>query len=126
MRPGKVGRTGVMVVAVMVALLLLGALACATTPAATKDFTVTSSIDFDHSHNVTIAGADVDNPPAEKTLASTEAGAVTHTHTITLAKADYESLKAGKEIAITSSAFPANNHTHTFTIKKPATSGGVY
>ncbi len=106
-------------------VLMLGSFACSS---AILDFTVKSSVDFNHSHDVTIKGADVDNPPANPvTITSTATGGTPHTHTITLSKADYQSIKDGKTVSVVSSPFPANNHTHTFDIKKPmATTGSTY
>jgi len=101
-------------------VLILGSFACSS--ATTSDFTVASSVDFNHSHDVTIKGADIDNPPANPvTITSTATGATPHTHTIVLSQADYQSIKDGKTVSIVSSPFPANNHTHTFNIKKPTT-----
>jgi hypothetical protein len=100
------------------AILLLGILGiCAGCSSATQDFTVTSSTDVNHSHDVTIIGRDVDNP-SDKTYTTTSTGAVPHTHTVTLTRAQFEEIKQGNSVTVTSSAFPANNHTHTFTIKK--------
>ena len=89
--------------------------ACAGPP--TKDFTVTSSTDNNHSHKITVIGADVDNPPAEKIYTSDGAS---HQHTVTLKKADLQAIKKGQEITITSSSAGTTAHTHKFTIKKPA------
>jgi hypothetical protein len=82
----------------------------------TPDFTITSSIDANHSHKVIISGADIDNPPATKTITSDGAS---HTHTIVLNKQDYEAIKKGQEISVISSSTGTTPHTHTFKIKKP-------
>jgi hypothetical protein len=100
-------------VIVVVTLLVIG-LGCS---AATPDFTVTSSIDNNHSHKVVIAGSDVDNPPAaDKTITSDGAS---HTHTIKLTMQNYQAIKAGQQVTVTSSSNGPTPHTHTFAIKKP-------
>lgn len=87
----------------------------------TNSFTVTSSIDDGHTHNVTILLADVTTPPdSSKTITSTGS----HTHTITLSKSDFEALADGQTIPKTSSN--RNNHTHTFSIKVPETPSDEY
>ncbi len=91
--------------------------ACSVTPAESSspgDITVTSSMVANHTHNVTIPGADIENAPAEKTYTSDGA---THTHTVTLKQADFQNIKNGQEVTVTSSM--VGNHTHTFTVKKP-------
>lgn len=116
MRLRKMKWTGALTAVIVVSIVLLGGLACG--DGATKDITVTSSTVHNHSHNVTISGANVDDPPSGKTLTTTEDGAVPHTHTITLSKQDYEAIKEGQEVTVASSAFPGDNHTHTFVIKE--------
>jgi hypothetical protein len=98
-------------------LFLMGAFACL--PAATgSDFTITSSVNYNHSHDITIKGANIDNPPsAPIIITSTNTGNPPHTHTVTLSKADYQSLKDGKTVTVECSS--AGNHTHTFNIKRP-------
>ncbi len=83
--------------------------------APTADITVTSSVDFNHSHKVTIPGADVDRPPAEKKYTSDGA---THTHSIILTKSQFETIKKGGEVSVVSDATGTTPHTHTFVIKK--------
>ncbi|MBI2958504.1 MAG: hypothetical protein HYY32_06635 [Chloroflexi bacterium] len=84
----------------------------------TADFIVASSTDFNHSHNITISGADVDSPPsAGKTITSDGA---THTHQAVLTKAHFASIGKGEQVVVTSTATGTTPHTHTFTIKKPA------
>jgi Putative Ig domain len=81
----------------------------------TSDITVTSSISQGHTHQVTISGADIDNPPsANKTINTTTSSY--HYHTITLTPQDYQTLKDGGEVTVTTSL--VNGHTHTFAIKK--------
>ncbi|MBI2860136.1 MAG: hypothetical protein HYX91_01355 [Chloroflexi bacterium] len=79
------------------------------------DIVVTSSTDFNHSHNVTIPGADIGSPPASKTYTSDGA---THQHAITLVQADFEAVKKGQVVTKTSTAAGTTPHTHTFAIMK--------
>lgn len=89
-------------------------LGCA--PAApSADIAVTSSVDFNHSHKVTIPGADIDSAPSQKTYTSDGAS---HTHDITLTSQQFEAIKKGESVTVTSTATGATPHTHTFTIKK--------
>ena len=101
----------------MAGLLVLGTLAglaCSKKSASSGDITVTSSIDSGHSHQVTISGTDIENPPAtDKTIDTTSTG---HKHTITLTSQEYQSIKDGTEVTVTSSS--SSGHTHTFKIKK--------
>lgn len=99
---------------VLFGVFVVGSISCA---APSSDLTITSSTDSNHSHQVTIKGADIDNP-LDKTYTSTATGATPHTHTVTITKAQFQDTKQGKEVIITSSPAGANNHTHTFTIKK--------
>lgn len=105
-------------VATMLVALLIGSamsVACSKKSASPGDITVTSSVNSGHSHDVTISGADIDNPPAaDKTLDTTYSAG--HIHTITLTPQDYESIKSGSEVTVTSSLNAG--HTHTFVIKK--------
>ena len=86
----------------------------------TGDITVTSTVTLAHSHQVTISGTDIDNPPsANKTINTTEygtAGYGGHYHTITLTPQDYQTIKDGGTVIVTTSV--VNGHTHDFTIKK--------
>jgi hypothetical protein len=88
------------------------------TPAATiiiDDITVTSSFDAGHTHDVTISGADIENPPVGgKTIDTTYDGG--HRHTLTLTQQDFETIKNGGEVTVTDSLF--GSHTHTYVIKK--------
>ena len=104
------------VVVAMAVLLLVGGLACGkSTSTQEQDITVTSSVDSGHSHDVSISGADLDNPPsADKVIYTTYSGG--HSHTVTLTKQNYESIKSGNAVTLTSSSSSA--HTHTFVIKK--------
>ncbi|GEM_PF-3449724 len=105
---------GLSIVAVQSAGGLLTSLSgCAAPP--TPDFAVTSSVDFNHSHKVTILGADVDKPPSEKTYTS---DGPTHQHSIKLTKQDFETIKKGGEVSKVSDATGTTPHTHTFVIKK--------
>lgn len=108
------------------AVLLLFAgvlnLACSSskTPSTSSDITVTSTVTLAHTHQVTIKGTDIDNPPsADKTINTTEygtAGYGGHYHTITLTPQDYQTIKDGGTVTVTTSV--VNEHTHDFTIKK--------
>jgi hypothetical protein len=73
-----------------------------------------------HSHQVTISGADIDNPPTGgKTITTTtyvDSYYNSHSHTITLTQQDYQTIKNGGTVTVTTSE--VNGHTHTFTIKK--------
>ncbi len=101
----------------VVALLFSGVLSCgkSTSPG---DITVTSSVSSvtgDHSHQVTISGSDIDNPPAGgRTITTTYVNY--HSHTITLTQQDFQTIKDGGTVNVTTSE--ASGHTHTFTIKK--------
>lgn len=103
---------------VMVAMLLVGgatSLGCSKKSASSGDITVTSSINAGHSHDVTISGVDINNPPTEnKTLTTTYNSG--HTHTITLTPQDYQTIQSGGEVTVTTSS--VGGHTHTFVIKK--------
>lgn len=106
----------ILAVGLIVALLAFGGLACSKSPATgQEDITATSSSDVGHSHDVTISGADIENPPAvDDTIDTTYSGG--HKHTITLTRQDYESIKNGGEVTVNSSSY--GEHTHTFVIKK--------
>ncbi len=104
-------------VSVLVLLLVGGlvSLACSKKSASTGDITITSSVNAGHTHQVTIAGADINNPPAaDKTIDTTYSAG--HRHTITLTTQDYESIQSGNEVTVESSS--VSGHTHTFVIKK--------
>ncbi|MCH7521132.1 MAG: hypothetical protein IIB42_05460 [Candidatus Marinimicrobia bacterium] len=85
-----------------------------TSNGSTNSFTVTSSNNSGHTHNITILLADVATPPGSgKTITSTGS----HTHTIMLSKSDFESLASGQTVLKTSSN--SGGHTHSFSIKVP-------
>ena len=102
----------------VLALVLVGGLvgsACSKKSASTGDITVTSSVNAGHTHQVTISGADINNPPAaDKTIDTSYSGG--HRHTITLRTQEYKSIKNGNEVTVESSS--VSGHTHAFTIKK--------
>ena len=102
----------------MLIVVLIGSvtgLACSKKSASAGDITVTSSINAGHSHDVTISGTDINNPPAaDKTIDTTYSAG--HRHTITVTAQDYESIKNGGEVTVTSSS--VGGHTHTFVIKR--------
>jgi hypothetical protein len=109
------------VLGVMLAVLLsAGVLSCGGKSVSTGDITVTSSVSIAHSHQVTISGADIDNPPAGgRTITTTSYGDYyinSHSHTITLTQQDFQTIKNGGTVTVTTSV--ALDHTHTFTIKK--------
>jgi hypothetical protein len=82
------------------------------------DFSVTSLGDAtNHSHNISILGTDLDNPPNEKTIPTTDV--FQHIHEVTLSKADYEAIKNGQTVNKTSTRTGTAPHTHDFAIKKP-------
>ena len=107
---------GLLVLGVMLVVLLsAGVLSCGGKSASTGDITVTSSVSAGHSHQVTISGADIDNPPTGgKTITTTYVNF--HTHTITLSQQDYQTIKNEGTVTVTTSE--VNGHSHTFTIKK--------
>ena len=87
----------------------------ATTPAGQQDITITSSVNAGHTHDVTISGADIENPPAAgKTIDTTYNSG--HRHTLTLTQQDFETIKNGGEVTVTDSLF--GSHTHTYVIHK--------
>jgi hypothetical protein len=98
----------------LIAILPVVAFGCS---AATADFTVTSSSDLAHTHNVVISGKDVDAPPAADKILTSDGAS--HTHKITITPAMYQSVKAGQAVTVISTSDGATPHTHTFTIKKP-------
>jgi hypothetical protein len=99
-------------------LVLVGSLvglACSKKSTSAGDLTVTSSVNAGHTHQVTISGTDINNPPAaDKTIDTTYSAG--HRHTITLTTQDYETIKNGGEVTVESSS--VSGHTHTFVIKK--------
>jgi hypothetical protein len=86
------------------------------TPAAPGDsFSVVSSLDAGHTHNIEFHLADFVNPSGDKTYTSDGS----HQHTITLTQQQLTSINTGATVGpIVSSN--VGNHTHTWTIKKPA------
>jgi len=103
---------------VIMALLVVGGAmssACSKKSASAGDITVTSSVNAGHTHQVTISGTDINNPPAaDKTIDTTYSAG--HFHTIILTTQDYESIQSGNEVTVVSSS--VSGHTHTFVIKK--------
>ncbi|MFA5375659.1 MAG: hypothetical protein WC455_07910 [Dehalococcoidia bacterium] len=90
------------------------------TPTATvsvgqQDITITSSVNAGHTHDITISGADIENPPAGgKTIDTTYNSG--HRHTVTLTQQDYQTIKEGGVVTVTDSLF--GSHTHTYVIHK--------
>lgn len=108
----KVATVSLLVLVLVGSLVGLG---CSKKSASTGDITVTSSVNAGHTHDVTISGTDINNPPAAgKTIDTTYSGG--HRHTITLTTQDYESIQSGNEVTVESSS--VSGHTHTFVIKK--------
>jgi hypothetical protein len=109
----------ILIILALASMLIVISFGCSS-PNTTADFIVTSSVTGNHTHNVTISGTDVDNPPVSKTITS---DGTSHTHTITLTQQDYQSIKSGKTVTVTSSSSGTPAHTHTFTITKPVQTG---
>ena len=86
-----------------------------TTPIGQQDIIVTSSVDAGHSHDVTISGADIENPPAAGKIIDTTYNSG-HRHTLTLTQQDFETIKNGGEVTVTDSLF--GSHTHTYVISE--------
>ena len=81
---------------------------------------MTSSADLNHSHEVTLSGDDIDNPPYDYRLIMTSvAGASPHMHTIKITFRDFNAIKSGRSMGFATSPAPADNHRHKFEIKKP-------
>jgi hypothetical protein len=88
------------------------------TPTATisiGDITVTSSVNAGHTHDITISGADIENPPAAGKTIDTIYNSG-HRHTVTLTQQDYQTLKDGGEVTVNDSLVAG--HTHTYVIHK--------
>jgi len=85
---------------------------CAKPPSA--DLKVASTTDFNHAHNITIPGADIDSAPSQKTYTSDGA---THTHAITLTKSDFQNIKKGNAVTVVSTQTGTTPHAHTWTLK---------
>ncbi len=82
---------------------------------AQQDITVTSSVNAGHIHDITISGADIENPPTGgKTIDTTYNSG--HRHTVTLTQQDYQTLKDGGVVTVTDSLVAG--HTHTYVIHK--------
>jgi len=79
------------------------------------DFTVTSSVNDAHTHDITVKAADL-AAGVSVTYTSTNAGG--HTHTVTLTPAIINDINSGKGDTV--SANPdATGHSHGWLIKKP-------
>ena len=87
----------------------------ATVSVAQQDITITSSVNAGHIHDITISGADIENPPTGgKTIDTTYNSG--HRHTVTLTQQDYQTLKDGGVVTVTDSLVAG--HTHTYVIHK--------
>lgn len=87
----------------------------ATVSVAQQDITITSSVNAGHIHDITISGADIENPPAGgKTIDTTYNSG--HRHTVTLTQQAYQTIKDGGVVTVTDSLVAG--HTHTYVIHK--------
>ena len=109
------GSLGVGLVIMAVGSAASSILAACTPAPPTTDIRVTSSVDANHSHSITIPGADLDSPPPQKTYTSDGAS---HKHDVTLTRANFDALKNRETVTVTSNATGPTPHTHVFTIKK--------
>lgn len=107
--------------------LLIGINGCSAAAPTSKiqetDIVVTSSINENHTHQITVKWTDIVYTPSSVTYITTEAGTPYHTHTLRPLKTDFEAIKQGKTVKVTSSmpkpgAVVASNHVHEFVIKK--------
>ena len=87
------------------------------TPAAGGDFTVTSTIEGGHTHDITVKAADL-AAGTGVTYTSTVGGGIPHTHTVTLTAAIINDINAGKTDTVSSNP-DATAHGHDWPIKKP-------
>src|SRR5690242_3942118 len=86
-------------------------------PAATGDFTVTSTVAFGHTHDITVKAADL-AAGLKVTYTSTVAGATPHTHTVTLTPAVITDINGGKSDTVNNDP-DTTSHGHDWVIKKP-------
>lgn len=93
----------------------VGALVSACAGPASANLTVASSTDFQHSHNVTVPGADIDKQPSQVTYTTDGA---THTHRVTLTSANFKTIKDGQSVSLACTSDGTTPHTHTFVFKK--------
>jgi hypothetical protein len=86
------------------------------TPAAPADsFSVQSSVDAAHTHNIVFPLADIANPPSGGKTYTSDGS---HIHTITLTQQQLTDINTGATESIVSN--PDNTaHNHTWIIKKP-------
>ncbi len=86
-------------------------------PAAAGDFTVTSTLNNGHTHDITVRAADL-AAGASITYTSTVGGAIPHSHTVTLTPANINDINTGKTDNVSSNP-DATGHSHDWAIKKP-------
>ena len=79
------------------------------------DFTVTSSVNFDHTHDITVKAADL-AAGVSVTYTSTNAGG--HTHNVTLTPAIINDINSGKGDIVAGTP-AAEGHSQGWLIKKP-------
>jgi hypothetical protein len=79
------------------------------------DFSVTSSVNDAHTHDITVKAADL-AAGVSVTYTSTNAGG--HTHTVTLSPAIINDVNSGKGDIVTANP-DATGHSHGWLIKKP-------
>ena len=79
------------------------------------DFTVTSSVNDAHTHDITVKASDL-AAGVSVTYTSTNAGG--HTHTVTLTPAIINDINSGTGGNVTGTP-AANGHSHGWLIKKP-------
>ena len=92
-------------------------------PSVSSDITVTSSVVLGHTHQITVAAADIKSPPSgPKVITSTSAGTPSHTHIVTLTQPDSIDIGNGRPVTKTSST--EQGHSHDFSILKTGQTGG--
>lgn len=85
-------------------------------PAAATGFNAASSVDFQHSHTITIPFTDLTSPPSGGAQYTSDGA--THVHTVTLTQQQLTDINNSQTVAVVSNA-DASGHTHTWTIAKP-------
>ena len=107
--------------------LFLGLNGCSSAAPVSKteetDVVVTSSLNENHSHNITIDWIDIFDANRSVTYTTLENGTPTHTHTVLITIQNFKDIKQGKTVTVTSSPptpgfAVVSNHIHQFAIKK--------
>lgn len=77
----------------------------------TSDLIVTSTVVGGHSHDFTLPGTVIENPPSSgySNSSTTNSG---HAHTVTLTQQQIQSIAGGTAVTVTSSS--TSGHTHQF------------